>query len=366
MKNKHISKIIKDDVTSMTPNVIHKIDLASIQIKPKQTSKLKTFVQSKRFILSTFTTVTASIIVLLIVLIGNGSPTIPTNPIAFSEREEIYTISAVSAASLLAQSFQDTQVYNPEIIPLSNTVTLNHHRLIDQELNTLRNYLTMIEPIVGNKDNMTFVLVLSDRQAYTYKLSFTTIDLTGNPMTFDFYYNETRVDENHFELEGVLIRNQVEYLVTGELTIDDDEMELELIAVHPNQSNTYVEILQEIKNDQQTFEVEWVVLGETVLESMIEIEFDEDIITIVIEYENAHKEVMFEISRQYNGHALYIIFEIDNDEDEEGVIIVDIIYDDILNKTIYRFNIFIDDESYVIDKDRFFDNEEEDEEDEEE
>ncbi|MFW5864459.1 MAG: hypothetical protein ACOCUE_00195 [Candidatus Izemoplasmataceae bacterium] len=357
MKNKDFQKIIQEDFKASTPEVLSNIHLDEITIQTPVKNKYKIYFKRLAFV-----PILTVLVIIGIIIIGNeGTPPEPTpDPIAFTLKEEVYSISAVSAASLLSQSLNQSSssLSNPYLNLLSNHVFIDDDDddddddndyedndpsdlLINDEIDNLFASIHMIEPIIGNRDAMHFILTESELPEYDSKLIFTSLDFNNFPVDYIMYYNETILSENYSTLDGILYIDNLMYHIEGTFNLDNDEQEIELIANLPDDLDTYVEISQEVESDEESFEIEWVKEGETILESAFEIEYDDDIITVSMSYESETYEISYEIEKT-SSSKLKIEYEIESlDEEEEGFINLEIFT--VNSARVFRFTIEVED-----------------------
>ena len=357
MNDKDIKKIIKHDFSSNMPDVLSKIDLDSIEIKkPTRRSFKERYLQNK-FVLAG---ALSAILVLIMLFTGVGEgPNIPSDrtAIAFNQREEIYAVSAVSAVSLLQQTLENNnqlfQEYEPVFLSFT-AVNAENNRLIDNHISTLNNFLNATEPLLNNKEQLEFHVEASELVGYEKKLTFSSFDLRNIRVEQVIHFNETLAGDD-IVLDGIMIVADKTYVMEALIEIDGDDIELELNAYQLGNPESSVHVYQEIKSDKQIFEYELVRSGETIFESALEMIQKEGYIIIEIEYESETEAVEFEIERIQRDHGdiLYINYEIErDDEDEEGFIVVELVFNAATNAYDYRYTITIDDDTYTYDKNR--------------
>ena len=359
MKRKHIEKIIKRDITSNTPDVTSRINLDDITIKkPESTPWYRVFTRP-RFRLAA-AGVAMVLVVLFVVLVSTGDPSDPLpspRPIVFEAKEEVYSVSAFTAVMLLHQTPEESNdighTVNPMLLayPLASDTS---DLLLRDHMDTLNRYLNVLEPLVDNKNRMLFTHQASDRDGYDYMSIFQGFDMRNHPIEYTLYYNET-IDGDTIVLDGLMMVGDTVYTLIGEIEIDEDDIDLEFYARKSGDENTYIKVIQTLDAEEQTFEYKHVVQGDTVFESSLSIEYDDDTIIIEFEYETQTDEVEFIMERRTsNGHdSIFIEYEIETPtREEEGIIIIDIVFDDVQETYIYRYQIIIDDVSYIIEKGR--------------
>lgn len=347
MNKKDIEKSIKHEIRQSTPDILDRIDFQSIDIK-KQPKRRRLSIGLKPVLVPLMAFSLLAILLITLLNVGEGPDPGPGNgQMVYSEKEEAYTLSALSAVSLLSQVDINNNAYqNPMLLMQLSFNDSGPSILLDNQLEQLNRNLNMIEPLIGDKDAMQFKLEASDLTEYTYKLVFTTSDMRGRIVEFTMHYNEIEEDADTFLLDGIMIKGGITYHLEGELALHDDGFELELLAEHPEDEDTYVEIYQEVTADEHTLEYEVNRHGNTVYESEISIEFDGENIYIEIEYESDTLEFSFEIERRVIGgeYVYYIEYDIEeNDIDEDGEIVVHLVYDETEDRFYYRYTIETDD-----------------------
>ncbi len=358
---KQIQRTIKQEMRQETPDVLDRISFHAIMNERKTRIHVPWY---KKLSLPRLSTSLATVIVIALILFvsfadgGNGllPPGDTKQPITLSAREEIYSISAMQSTTLFHQlSLETNSLFDhPRTLNYSNVSTNNY--LINDYLPVINSYITMLEPIMSGVENYTVVVETSPDETYTHRVTFQTITLSNETVDFELHYNETQIDDDEFLMEGIMIIGGVTYQLEGEITLDDDEFEMTLIAYLPNQDDTYIELEIVRKHDEQSFEYEYVRRGETIFESSMTIEYDDDEIVAEIEYEDQTSEVELEIVRKLDGprSRLWVYYDISHlDADEDGEIRIDIVLDQSDNAYYYLYTITVeDDHTFTIRKAR--------------
>ena len=188
-----------------------------------------------------------------------------------------------------------------------------------------------------------------DIDHFAYQITFQQLNLQGVNVAYVFHFNETRVGQD-IMLEGIMIKGQEHYRLEGELHITSEGFELELLAEHPTQKDTYVEIEQIVSLDEHTLEFSLVKQGDTIQETLLSLEFDDDMVTVSFEIEFETLEISFEIEfRQNQSERLFFIeFDIDNDnDDDDGVIVASTRLNPEDGLLYFRFDIETDEGEFV-------------------
>lgn len=128
---------------------------------------------------------------------GTTSPTV----IEFESDADLYSIQAVTATTLLSQTFQTSLA-----LPLSNEST--DEPVVEAEIDVLDKYLAMMETYLGDTGALTVEPVASDRPEYQIMIMFTTKTLAGETIVYTLYWNETLIDSEEPEAEDPIVEDQ--------------------------------------------------------------------------------------------------------------------------------------------------------------
>ncbi|MCK4552140.1 MAG: hypothetical protein KAU02_04415 [Tenericutes bacterium] len=115
--------------------------------------------------------------------------------VEFNDEEQVFTLQAVSAASLLDYSFIDQLSFVP-LSSTSETTELEEEEVIIEEIDEVDQYLEMMESFLGSNNGLGVTVLESDREAYEFMISFLTVDVLGNELEYFMYYNETVYEED--------------------------------------------------------------------------------------------------------------------------------------------------------------------------
>lgn len=247
------------------------------------------------------------------------------NSISFNN---MYNFSAISGINLLHSSPQSTLNRKLQNITLS-----------DDEKSIIIDNLEVVENMLAGgmiKSEET----TSDKDGYSTMYTITTTNLSGKQDSYKFYFSQTEIidyddddddlfdkdNEKEYALNGIVIFDNVEYKMTGNKEIEDDEMEMSF-KVYKDQSN-YVVIEQESENNEQGFEYTHYENGKKVFESefeyevgrngKIEVEFEQKTTTSNSKYKfeytikDGKKYVIVKIKE--NGKTSTALIEIVSDE----------------------------------------------------
>lgn len=357
MKTKDLKEKIKDSIYSETPDVLHKIDFHNIEIEPKvdlESKEIKT-----RFRLS-FILVPLLAFSLIVAVFFNSrtqppEPIYQTVPLSLDTKEEIYTISSLSSVFLLHQNIN----INDDLATVSFTNHSNNIKeeyLINENINILNQFLNLLEPIFSNNDNVVFLIMDSTIKGYQRQVTLSSALLTDTPINFTLYYNE-KIEKDKTTMNGQMIFETIEYTFKGTLKEKNGKEKFELKAYEKDNHLNYIEVEQTKQNNKQKFEYSIYKNDKEIFEHEIEIEIKNDGIVVELEYETDTKEIEFEIFKKFNSDSIYVEYEIeDHDKNEEGEIYITVVYDDVKNKDVYHYKVYIDDIEIEFDQARVLNN----------
>lgn len=263
----------------------------------------------------------------------------------FDTTEDIYAFSAISSTNLLVsqRSDQNTSV----ALPLSVEDT----PLVELQIDDINKYLNMMEKFLGGDGAYTITQETSDRLEYQFKVTFVAKDILGNDVSYVLYYSEitelvnTPVEldqsdsdnedddanesdteddanelDNEFEddfslsgegvqLQGLLVVNDVEYIITGKKVVSGDEEKVEIISTM-DEAN-YVKVVSKLEDGERKFN--YTVVSEGVITSQSKIKVEEE--------QNEKKVVLDFISGEDTGHYVF------KQETENGQSVIKISYE---------------------------------------
>ncbi len=117
--------------------------------------------------------------------------TVTEEEVTFESNDQVFTLEALSAASLLDYSNVVTMSFVPLAEVTTEITTDEEEILVDEEIDEIDKYLEMIENFLGDNEGLGVVVLESDRAEWDYKVSFTTVDILGNEIEYVMYYTET-------------------------------------------------------------------------------------------------------------------------------------------------------------------------------
>ena len=106
--------------------------------------------------------------------------------IEMNDEEQVFTVSAMSAASLLDFSFVDTLSYTPLSDTTEAVDTEEGDEVIEEEIDEVDTYIELMETFLGSNNGLEINVLESDREAFENLVSYTSVDMFGNSIVY--YY----------------------------------------------------------------------------------------------------------------------------------------------------------------------------------
>lgn len=236
---------------------------------------------------------------------------------------EFYGVGSVTTVKLLGDSMPVMAMNT--FSTLSNStmessqdsgLTSSSENIVKDQAETFNKYFSALDSFLGedtinvsNQENTDEAYA-----SYAKKLTINGKDIAGNDCLYVMYYNETLnadssvVDEDdtqdgdknddevesNYQLNGVLVVGEVTYTLAGERSseseIDETEEELKIRAFLEADPNNYVEMTQEVSEEENEREIEYVyrVYNNNILVEETAIKFEN-------EQEDGKAETEFEL-----------------------------------------------------------------------
>lgn len=133
------------------------------------------------------------------------------------------------------------------------TKNLSSTQILTDVTNTIHKEYLAIRQLL-DEDKTTYILTISENTNYQEKMIIT-IKYNNFDLECSIYYNkilkEIEEDEETYDLEGIIIINNQEYKISGITEKEEDEIET-TIKINLNENNYFI-IEQEIEEDEQEF-----------------------------------------------------------------------------------------------------------------
>jgi len=211
--------------------------------------------------------------------------------------EQLFTLQALSSSALL--NYNQFVVTETNYVPLAEVDESDDEEepVINENVEDIDYYIEIMEMFLGN-DNLGVVTEESDNPDYAYKTVYTVISISGDEVTYTFYYNEFDLEnegeplsettnpeavQNHrfnFEdnddsqavkgLEGILTFGENTYNIEGKKIVND-RMEIYRLRSFIDEENYVVVNYQNdvTDRDREKFFFKMVEDGEVVNESKV-------------------------------------------------------------------------------------------------
>ena len=307
--------------------------------------------------------------------------------------EEVFSMSALSTSSLLVNEQTNDPLLDQSNDFIGTLGLETNSEVEDSEVETdepnpvdnAEKFLNLIEKFASGQAALQVESEVSDNAIYEHKLTFTTMDMLGEQVTYTLYYNETledEVDENddqddqdelddeekEYTIEGILVVNDQTFEVIGEKEIEEDEQEIKFTAFIDEFN--YVTSKYELESDETKLYIEEVKDGVLYAETEIKIETEDDETKIELEYRIGNDTFEYEFKYEIEDQRPIIKVEFETTIDgveDDGEMYIYIIVDDLTGETSYEIAVDQDKDGEIEDtysKDRDDDDDEDDDEDE--
>lgn len=305
MRKKDILKIIKNDFEENTPNVVNKINIDDIEIKPvvnnNKESKFNPFKIIK---------LSLSLGILVIAIIGiyaliNKTQENPNHKVSVTAKDQIVAAYAVTGVNVINNN-------NNNLLTLSNNINISDLDYVKE----FQKYFYLVEDYF-KMNTETITITYNENDDYKYQMDVIIENVFGQKDEYILYYNEKREfedDEEEKKMTGILIHENITYNFRSEEELEEDESEIKVIIYKDNYNNR-IEIEKEIENDEYQYEYIIYNNNNEVLEIELEVEDDE----MTLEIKSKDNDYEYIISKLSNNK-----FKIVYDEEEVFYLNIDI------------------------------------------
>ncbi len=203
--------------------------------------------------------------------IGNDPTTVSFGD--FESEEQIYGFSAASAATLISamNGGQAANTSQAKALALAGTE-------VDDEatINELNEYMMLVESLLS-EGKFGFEVTESDVEGYAAAMRISYVDMTGETISYQMYYNETVIDEHRdrddddddffdeeeiettSRIDGILRIDGVDYPMSGrsESSVEGDETETEHSLTVTLSDTSTLRVEQSVENERGENEQEY-------------------------------------------------------------------------------------------------------------
>lgn len=294
MNKKQIINIIQSNIESHIPATAPRISWDTIESVHPYRSDAVISRQRKPFLVE-IRMVFATLIVIALVIFGINYFSQPSevplqNPYQIQSNQVPLSISAVSTASIVS---------NLQAAPISYTAAVSYIQTLStaQSTTALEPYLEMIETITGQNANIGIDNVASDNPSYAFQTKLTTLDLLGNSIVFNLYYNTVSYTQHNqkdsYVIEGIFLYNDQIFDFSGSQTWNNDEETLYFKTT--SDASNYVESTLTSQNNESQYHLKIVQNGSIASESKFHIEENNNEKAVHLEYTNGADRGTYEI-----------------------------------------------------------------------
>ena len=210
--------------------------------------------------------------------------------------EALTTLSSAGEASGSMQEEANSGTMQEEATSGSIQEGANNNIISSEVQQSILDNLTIVKNSVAN-GMVKSEVVPSQLEGYEYSYTINATNEIGEALTYVFHYNETKRevedDEEEIHMQGIVILQDIEYLVDGKREIEEGEEEVSFrISLD---ENNYVVISQEMEEEEQEYQYTVYENGKKVLDTKVQYERDEEdnSIEMVFKTKTATEEVQY-------------------------------------------------------------------------
>ncbi len=235
-----------------------------------------------------------ALFVLLTVLTACQTPgTVETPSASFDSNEDVLSFQALAAASLMTED-ELVLLEAKKIRLLSETEEDMEEE--DFLTATIEPYIKLVEAYLSSNEGLAVIVETSDLEGFESMMRFEVRGLLGETEQYVMHYNMVLVDEDddesEFTMDGIMVVDGVEYVLTGKREVEEGEEEIEFIAKLDD--DNYVESKYEVESEETEFEIIVVRNGETISETKVEIAFDGEETSVELEFLDGQSKGKYE------------------------------------------------------------------------
>lgn len=273
----------------------------------------------------------ASIILVLAIFGINQITPPPINTPILTTEKQLVSFEAFSAISVMPESQVNNLSFTytkPQIQYLNNYNT-------EKEIDYLHKYMLLIEQVLAIDEGLKIEVVDSDKGEYTNKEIIEISSAFNITNYYTLYYNiineEVEDDESEYELQGIMIADNLQYQLYGSKEIESNEVSVSLTAILSN--NTWVKVSSERKSNKEEFEYEISDNG-VITKTIMEIEKNDKQVEVELEYETENGKSKYRFRHLKEENQIRIQAK---DKKNTIVFIVNLKKDEITGQNIYEY-----------------------------
>ncbi len=299
--------------------------------------------------------------------------------VAIETDQELFTLQALSSTSLL--NYNDLSVQETAFVPLAEVTTEEttevttevdgEDPIITEEVKDIDYYVEMMDMFLGD-ESLTVTVEESDNELYEFKTVYTTLNLSGDTITYTFYYNEYRLADEELEtpavttellpenakrnfhfmdeddnlvaysIDGILIYGDITYNIEGKKIVNSQQ-EIYRLRSFIDEENYVIVNYQNDTTDRnrEKFFFKLVEDGITVNEAKVMMFTKFDRLHLKLGFLEGDKEssYLFNVRTEGDTQYIHIIYEIkDGESYEEGSIRLVAETDPVTGETVYTYS----------------------------
>lgn len=335
MRKKDILNKIKTSALNDMPDVFEKIHINDIDIEEKAES-FRPSINLRRAFTYTFASLFILISGFVIYSVGFNHSSADLHPL--ETETELMGFQTVSAAALLSSyDYIDLEASADDysLMELSQT-TLS----IENELDLLTEYINLAETVVANKTNYVYQEIVSDKSDYQYSFEYKGIDLVGNLINYQVYYNLSKNDDNIDVSSGIMVHSNKAYTFNS-TTVETETGFIQKYQIYIN-NNNYVEVTDVSTEKLQKFSYEVYKNNQLHHSSELKlINADDQLVAEIIINQSQNKQLTLEFQRSFSNfetQSFQVKYTyLKNNTSEAGSFDIDLVLDSETSQYAYQF-----------------------------
>lgn len=323
MNRKDLKERIKQSAMEEIPDIFDRMNINQISIKPEQ--KVSAYSRFHfKWAISAFILVLMAIFTFQLFI-----QTPSSNP--FESDIELIAFQAVSAQSFIEYSDDDLEQLSFSLSNEALILNVNDASDVEDYLADMSKMIEIGELLINEESQIQYQALDSDNENYQYKVRFSAVNLQGDNVEYDIYFNEL-----DGEVEGLLVQSEKAYLFTK------DTQGLKLYVY----DNEYIYVQYEKSQSIHQFNFKYMKEANEVFSTRIDLVLENATYQANFEYNNQMGKVITMQMIRNSDETMDVDYDIkDNAKSYKGKFNVSVEDDEISGKTIYRFKFGDDSET---------------------
>lgn len=264
---------------------------------------------------------------------------------SLNSTKDVYAYSALSTTNLLATVASTQAPLSMNVSSSEQQTTLRNGfggfidrmlgrrevTLSDEEMAEVNSYVGVFESLLSDADPITTVIVDSEDENYTYKMTITTKTIDNTSLEYAMYYNEVVTETGEdvdledmddavtTNLEGIMIINDLIYDVIGSKVVSEERSLVTFTSKIDDQN--FVRVNQVVVNNRSQFTYTVVSEGQVISQSKVRFASLDNKETIYLETLNEGVRNTYRFTKIVNADETYIHMMIGSGINTKNVII---------------------------------------------